>query len=154
LHKLDLSDSFLLSPLVVVTAGRRGRRRANASSATPPQRLRQSETRTAIAVLSPDLWAGSPNSAAAWLSWAHRPHPGQGALTTQWDIDELITAFTRNGERDELSMAGFKDQFAKLALPECAVRARAMAARWPAATRVPGRAIPCPQGSSPVVCTW
>ena len=45
---------------------------------------------------------------------------GKGALTMQWDINELVEAFTPRGRNDELSMAGFKGQFAKLisGLPE------------------------------------
>lgn len=39
---------------------------------------------------------------------------GKGALTMKWDVEELIKAFTPRGRNDELSMAGFKDQFAKL----------------------------------------
>lgn len=39
---------------------------------------------------------------------------GKGALTMQWDVPELIEAFTPRGRTDELSMAGFKDEFATL----------------------------------------
>lgn len=39
---------------------------------------------------------------------------GKGVLTMQWDIDALIEAFTPRGRNDELSMAGFKGQFATL----------------------------------------
>jgi hypothetical protein len=49
------------------------------------------------------------------LSWARIGLTlGKGMLTMQWDIDELITAFTPRGRTDELSMAGFRDQFAEL----------------------------------------
>ena len=49
------------------------------------------------------------------LSWARIGLTlGKGALTMQWDIDELVTAFTPRGRNDELSMAGFRDQFAEL----------------------------------------
>lgn len=36
---------------------------------------------------------------------------GKGALTTQWNPDELIDAFTPRGRSDAKSMAGFKDSF-------------------------------------------
>lgn len=39
---------------------------------------------------------------------------GKGALTMQWNPDELVTAFTPRGRSDDRSMAGFKDEFAKL----------------------------------------
>lgn len=39
---------------------------------------------------------------------------GKGALTMQWDPNELVTAFTPRGRSDDRSMAGFKDEFAKL----------------------------------------
>lgn len=39
---------------------------------------------------------------------------GKGALTMQWDPDELLTAFTPRGRSDDRSMAGFKDEFGKL----------------------------------------
>jgi hypothetical protein len=49
------------------------------------------------------------------LSWARIGLTlGKGALTMQWDVDELIKAFTPRGRTDELSMAGFKEQFARL----------------------------------------
>ena len=49
------------------------------------------------------------------LSWARIGLTlGKGALTMQWDVEELVTAFTPRGRTDEKSMAGFKDQFAKL----------------------------------------
>lgn len=41
---------------------------------------------------------------------------GKGALTMQWDPDELMTAFTPRGRSDDRSMAGFKDEFAQLVL--------------------------------------
>jgi hypothetical protein len=55
------------------------------------------------------------------LSWARIGLTlGKGALTMQWSVDELIEAFTPRGRTDDLSMAGFKDQFAILVdgLPE------------------------------------
>lgn len=39
---------------------------------------------------------------------------GKGAVTMQWDADELVKAFTPRGRSDDRSMAGFKDEFAKL----------------------------------------
>lgn len=36
---------------------------------------------------------------------------GKGALTMQWNPDELIDAFTPRGRSDDKSMAGFKDAF-------------------------------------------
>lgn len=36
---------------------------------------------------------------------------GKGALTMQWNPDELINAFTPRGRSDDKSMAGFKDAF-------------------------------------------
>lgn len=49
------------------------------------------------------------------LSWARIGVTlGKGALTMQWDVDELIEAFTPRGRTDDLSMAGFKEQFACL----------------------------------------
>ncbi len=55
------------------------------------------------------------------LSWARIGLTlGKGALTMQWNVNELIEAFTPRGRTDDLSMAGFKDQFAALidGLPE------------------------------------
>ena len=55
------------------------------------------------------------------LSWARIAVTlGKGALTMNWDVDELVKAFTPRGRNDELSMGGFKDQFAQLIgeLPE------------------------------------
>lgn len=45
---------------------------------------------------------------------------GQGALTMQWDPEQLIEAFTPKTRSDDLSMSGFKDAFADLvsALPD------------------------------------
>lgn len=45
---------------------------------------------------------------------------GKGALTMQWDTDELLKAFTPRKRSDDNSMAGFKDAFAVLVkgLPE------------------------------------
>lgn len=45
---------------------------------------------------------------------------GKGALTMQWDPNELLEAFTPRKRSDDLSMAGFKDAFATLVkgLPE------------------------------------
>jgi hypothetical protein len=49
------------------------------------------------------------------LSWARIGLTlGKGALTMQWDIDELMKAFTPRGRTDDLSMAGFREQFTKL----------------------------------------
>lgn len=49
------------------------------------------------------------------LSWARIGLTlGKGALTMKWDVDELIKAFTPRGRTDQLSMAGFKEQFAGL----------------------------------------
>jgi len=49
------------------------------------------------------------------LSWARIGLTlGKGALTMQWQVDELIEAFTPRGRTDDRSMAGFKDQFATL----------------------------------------
>lgn len=39
---------------------------------------------------------------------------GKGALTMQWDPDELVDAFTPRGRSDDKSMAGFKDAFNSL----------------------------------------
>jgi hypothetical protein len=39
---------------------------------------------------------------------------GKGALTMQWEPDELIDAFTPRGRSDDKSMAGFKDAFKTL----------------------------------------
>ncbi|MGN5734716.1 KAP family P-loop NTPase fold protein [Arthrobacter psychrochitiniphilus] len=45
---------------------------------------------------------------------------GKGALTMQWDTNQLIDAFTPRGRSDDKSMAGFKDAFQALVkgLPE------------------------------------
>jgi hypothetical protein len=49
------------------------------------------------------------------LSWARIGLTlGKGALSMQWDVEELIEAFTPRGRTDDRSMAGFKDQFARL----------------------------------------
>lgn len=49
------------------------------------------------------------------LSWARIGLTlGKGAMTMQWDVDELVEAFTPRGRTDDRSMAGFKDQFARL----------------------------------------
>lgn len=49
------------------------------------------------------------------LSWARIGLTlGKGALAMQWNVEELVEAFTPRGRTDELSMAGFKDQFATL----------------------------------------
>jgi hypothetical protein len=55
------------------------------------------------------------------LSWARIAVTlGKGALTMQWDVDELVKAFAPRGRNDELSMGGFREQFAQLIaeLPE------------------------------------
>lgn len=49
------------------------------------------------------------------LSWARIGLTlGKGAMTMQWDVNELVEAFTPRGRTDDRSMAGFKDQFDQL----------------------------------------
>lgn len=49
------------------------------------------------------------------LSWARIGLTlGKGALTMQWNVNELVDACTPRGRTDDRSMAGFKDQFATL----------------------------------------